>query len=744
MPIAKTTRNPALIAIHPIGRTRRIPRLLVALAAGMTSITVAAGSPLASASDVEPVFDLADPAGSPFPSDRYTTPDANQLTGRRVNLPTPDCADRPSDCQDIALVNTLDGFNLQPRLSLSFTGPIDLTTVTSDTLFLFKPGAAPRFVGINQVVWDPQTRTLYAEADEVLVQHSRYLFVVTDGVLDTVGHPIRSAQFRKFLNFGQTNNQAAKTYRTDLLAALDELEAAGVPPGRVAAASLFTTQSVTAVLEKIRDQLAAVTPNPVDFVLGSSGERTVFPLADVVSVTARRHDTTAPEFATTNFRVGDLRMVPGAVGMIAFGRYRSPRYDTTAGVIPPVATLTGVPVVQSTDDVYFNLVLPAGTPPAGGWPVVIGGHGAAQNGKNGVIPISVAANLAEQGLATITINAVGFGGGPLGTITVASVNGSTVHLLNGGRNVDRDNNGHYDQPGGFVPEGFHTSLDGPLAIVFIRDALRQTVIDLMQLVRQIQTGIDVDGDSHADLDASRVYYLGTSVGGMYGTSFTAIEPALRAAVLNVTGGPIVEVLRLAPAGISRDYLGQLLTARTPNLANGGPDPIRPTNPFPFRDNLPPRNQPPLINTIDGAIAIQDVVDRIEWVMQSGDAVAYARHLRQAPLPGIPTKRVLVTFTQGDRVIPNVTTAAILRAGELADRTTYFRAFDAYAPNTPNPTDLHESMFQFTPLGTPFALASQQAVATFLASDGQTTIDPDGDSGTNFETPINPPLPGEAP
>jgi hypothetical protein len=46
------------------------------------------------------------------------------------------------------------------------------------------------------------------------------------------------------------------------------------------------------------------------------------------------------------------------------------------------------------------------------------------------------------------------------------------------------------------------------------------------------------------------------------------------------------------------------------------------------------------------------------------------------------------------------------------------------------------MFQFTPLGTPFALASEQAVATFLASDGQTTIDPDVDSGTNFETPIN--------
>ena len=50
-------------------------------------------------------------------------------------------------------------------------------------------------------------------------------------------------------------------------------------------ASVFTTQSATAVLEKIRDQIHAATPAPADFLLGPSGERTVFDLGDVSGIT---------------------------------------------------------------------------------------------------------------------------------------------------------------------------------------------------------------------------------------------------------------------------------------------------------------------------------------------------------------------------------------------------------------------------------------------------------------------------
>src|SRR6202011_1364771 len=87
------------------------------------------------------LFDLNAPDTGPFPSDWFTVSDANQNTGRRVNLPMPDCTEQLSDCEDLAVINTLDGFHLDPRLSIPFDGPIDVTTVTSETVFLVRLGS---------------------------------------------------------------------------------------------------------------------------------------------------------------------------------------------------------------------------------------------------------------------------------------------------------------------------------------------------------------------------------------------------------------------------------------------------------------------------------------------------------------------------------------------------------------------------------------------------------------------------
>ena len=116
-------------------------------------------------------FDLDDRRGSPFPSDRFTVADANQNTGLRVALPKPDCAVRPNDCFNLDVINTLDGFNVQPRLSIPFDGAIDVTSVSSQTVFLVSvgstlPGGDPggKVIGINQVVRDVTT-TLHAESE---------------------------------------------------------------------------------------------------------------------------------------------------------------------------------------------------------------------------------------------------------------------------------------------------------------------------------------------------------------------------------------------------------------------------------------------------------------------------------------------------------------------------------------------------------------------------------------------------
>src|SRR6187455_2849098 len=160
-------------------------------------------------------FDLNRPDRGPFPSDRFTLADASQLTNRRINLPLPDAASRPSDYADVSVINTLDGFNLQPRLSIPFSGPIDVTTVNSSTVFLIGLGdttspsdGASQIVGINQTVWDVATNTLHVESDELLDQHARYALIVTHGVRDADGLPVEPSEaferFRHDLNFGQT------------------------------------------------------------------------------------------------------------------------------------------------------------------------------------------------------------------------------------------------------------------------------------------------------------------------------------------------------------------------------------------------------------------------------------------------------------------------------------------------------------------------------------------------------------
>ena len=47
----------------------------------------------------------------------------------------------------------------------------------------------------------------------------------------------------------------------------------------------------------------------------------------------------------------------------------------------------------------------------------------------------------------------------------------------------------------------------------------------MQLVRVIEVGMDLEGDGQPDLDPSRIYYFGQSLGGNYGTILLAVEPS---------------------------------------------------------------------------------------------------------------------------------------------------------------------------------------------------------------------------
>jgi hypothetical protein len=708
------------------------------------ALAVALLWPALALATVHALFDLTTPTGGPFPSDAFTVAAPTQNTGRRVNLPLPDCTVRPSDCNDLTVINTLDGFNLQPRLSIPFDGDLDVATVTSQSVLLLRLGDTlvpgdhgGQVTGINQVVWDPDTLTLHVESDDMLDQHTRYALIATNGVHDGSGAPVAASEaFLRFLQEGQGEYQQA------LLEAMKTASAAGVSADDIVTASVFTTESVTAILEKIRDQTKATTPDPADFRLGPDGARTVFALDGITGITFTQQtgNCDAPScFTPVQMPLDAFSVIPNTVGQLAFGTYRSPDYEVHPGeFIPPVETRSGTPVAQGTNTLFFNLYLPSSPKPPRGWPVAIFGTGSTGN-KDAATPPNqpslVAASLAAYGFATIGINGVGNGFGPLGTLTVTLSSGESVTFPSGGRGIDQDGDGVIGSREGVFAAP-------PQLIIDNRDGQRQMVVDLMQLVRVIEVGMDVDGDGVPDVDPARIYFVGQSLGGIYGAALLAVEPLVRAGVLTVAGGSWNEIVRLGPSG--RPRLGSALAARVPSLLNADQgitslDGV-PVAPPQFNENIPLRNQPPVINTVAGAMAIQEVFEHTEWVSQSANPVAYARHLRTTPLPGVPAKPVIIQFARGDQNAPNPGTTAILRAGDLADRTLFYRNDVVYAEDPSVGTIPHGFMIRILD-PSPFreiALAVQQQIAVFFASDGTEMIQPEPTSW--FEVPIVPPLP----
>ncbi len=694
------------------------------------ALLLAASLPAAHASGVSVRADLDSLDGAPFPSNRFTVFDGSQRSLRRVALPKPDCAVRPSDCADIDVLNTLDGFSTQPRITVPFTGDIDPATVNSSTVYLVNLGDTFTLrgigdrVGINQVIWDPATKTLALQSDELLQQHSRYLLVVTDGVRDSQGRRIKSGGWGEEFGHGHGHASGA-AYRHELRMAMAAHQGR---PNRVVAASLFTTQSISADLVKINRAIKHSAPAPVDFMIGNGGaQRALFPVATLQGIQFVRQTGTAaftPGFVPTPA----LGVVPGAVAQVAYGRFASPNYQTALQVIPATGTLSGQPVQQGTQQLVVQMILPAGPKPAGGWPVALFGHGFTDSMYGA--PWTVASVLASRGIATVSINVVGHGGGAQGTLNVLQAGQAPVVVPAGGRGFDQDGNGTIDST-----EGVNAA--APQTIVASRDGLRQTVIDYMQLVRQIEAGVDVDGDGSVDLDRNRIYYSGQSFGGIYGTILIGSEPSIKAGVPNVPGGSISEIARLSPA--FRILTGLTLATRVPTLLNLPPSPTLPV-PLNFDENIPLRNGAPRVNAVPGAFEIQRFIDRAQWVTMAGNPVSYAPFIRKQPLQGHAAKPVIVQFAKGDITVPNPTSSAILRAGELADRATYFRNDLAYALNPAVGRNPHTFLSNIgTAAQAPYAVMAQTQIALFFASGGTTVIDPDG-AGTIFEVPIAGPLP----
>jgi len=787
---------------------------------------------------VHPKFGLAAPSDGPFPSDRFTKADPTQNTCEQVNLPMPDSTTEPSAHMEVTLLNELDGFNTRPRIAIPFDGEIDLSTVNSDTIFLVSLGDSiidgvpgcpsarvetddqetlPRpdagaVVGIDQGVWDPTTntdpttKTLYVEAAETLEQHTRYVVFVTRGVKDTTGQPIETPkEFKKAIGDDADAAPIDPAYQAALRRAVGQAHFFGVKRNDIAVASVFTTLSVTAAAEKIRTAVTATPPpSPAYFNIAKDSKGNTHPAVfdpskitrtgNLTGITFHRDRILPPASVNTVFQsafLDTMRVIPGAIKTLAFGRIQTPNYLQADASMIPFPTHSGSPTQLGTVDLYFELMLPSEDlecnpqrrKPPGGWPVVIWGHANNENGVNGS-QSRVAAVFASHCIATLSWNQVGYGFGPNSTVTIAQTDGTSLIFPFAGRTYDLNHPDSQPFPG---PDGFY---DGNSAqpegawgvrdpsgvrdtrILFDRDQNRQGIADIAQLIRAIEVGMDVDGDGTRDLDPEHVYYGGLSKGAVLGVLATAVESRFKASALSSPGGFIV--FQNSP-GRRGPVAGVLLQEHHPSLLNPPGTPLITklgahdsqaqlsdgpgllvTAPF-YNENMPERGLTPIVNcslrsstgatcrsSIPGALEIQDYFERLEWLNANNAAGAFMEYLKTKPING-RARPILIQMARGDRTTVNPNVAEAVHAGKLEDRVTLYR-HDLFDPPPTDPTgqkvkftgDPHTFLIStnsetFGPTVQRLALQAQEQIARFYESDGANTIDPDG-TETLFETP----------
>ncbi len=357
----------------------------------------------------EATFDPAT-GNVPFPNDLARVP-ASGNTPAHLNLPEPTGPNvDPTQLALIRGLNTLDGWSTTAPIiseNNATTGAIDLgseldpnTVKLGQTVLFLKltnadKGTQPQVkVCLNCASSKPAVSSgrnppqqLQIIPEVPLDEETTYAVVLLRGMKDLKGRTVAptapQALLRSEAPLLNDNNQstvgAVPTFlaaqlepaRRGLKPLYDALNAQGIKRKDVNLAWAFTTQKTRAVLTQL-DAAPAANSVPAD----------PFFLADE---TARVKQTMA-----------NLRLDSAAVNRVFVGAYVSPYLLTDeTGTLGRAAA--------RVDRLPFLLFMPTGTAPAGGFPVVVFGHGLTGNRDN---VMSVANTLNANGFAVAAIDTV--------------------------------------------------------------------------------------------------------------------------------------------------------------------------------------------------------------------------------------------------------------------------------------------------------------------------------------------------
>jgi len=655
-----------------------------------------------------------------FPDRRFTVPDGSQVTRRRINfrqgrdypsiagVVQPSCTDADySICDGFAALNKLDGFDLQPRVAVPFTGVIDLDSVNASNFYI-GTGTGAFVTGFRQLTFDPATNILSGISDGFLEESTSYRICVTNGILDGTGQPIRAFARPCRVRF------TTRTASGELVRIRQSMDLPLSDGANAYVLAGFPNASTSTASRKI-----TFTQNGMDdvFLAASVAPSLANPLNGIVRTDQVKVDSSASG-AFESSAVPNL-IPPGSAGYYAFGSFLSPRYQfasasghqdnpygvgdgLTDGEIPPVPT-TQTPAPFGADRIGVIVVTPDPTQFPPPWPAAIYGPGFTRSDYDIFVTADYNASL---GIVTLATNPAGHGFGPLSTTTVTAAGVATTFLSYGrGRDLDGDGligdglndgvgpTGHVQPDTSVLPS--RKPIDG------LASGLIQTVVDNMALGRALMAGLDIPGIGPNLVDPSRIMYYGLSFGGIYGTMLMGTDPLFHQGLLNVPGGPIVDVARLSAF---RGDLADKLAISRPSFLNGGPGLNG------FTEDLPLRIDPPRVISHPGAAQLQELFANSNWYDRKGSPETFAPRIRLRPDPAWASspKNFVFQIAYGDGTTTDVAGGVIVRAGAFFDRVVFYRN-----DKTPTyATDPHGWLADPTLAG---RTSGEQQLGTFLST-----------------------------
>ncbi|RKH48359.1 hypothetical protein [Corallococcus llansteffanensis] len=643
----------------------------------------------------------------PFPNDLLRVP-ATSTAPAHLNFPVP--AEAGLQQQLFTGLNTLDGFSTtgptvsengdahgvldgtQFRTAADGAAPrVDASSLAAGVKFFklsnLDKGTAPDVtpclvektgdcgtsVGTAGVVPVPQQ--LQVRPNAPLDGATQYGAVLTTELKDTQGRKVAPATAFALMRLANPVAVGGKSQISsvpDSLAAalepvraahkpyFDALEKAGLKRSQIALGWAFTTQSTTSVLQGLYTLPTA---------LGAA---------------------TAPNYVVPT--TAQVKAVMTASGLPSDGIGGTFEVQANSPFLLTGPSDTLNPAEPRPSRYPFMLFLPATAAPATGYPVLVFGHGLTSNRTS---VLGVANKLTAAGYAVVAMDAV-YHGERTSCVGSAAVLGTTGTVGDDGAcadpatqrcetnrasvsygrcvaRLDANRAACGDAERGPVPadlfcsnntspsqgrcaadnkcEGgdFKRNASGipvisgwnflNLGNLFTtRDNFRHHVLDFSQFLRvlgspELSTALTAQGGGK--LDASQVDYVGQSLGGILGTLSSGVSSRVHRSVLNVAGGNLTSVLLTSPAfQAQRDaFLGQLATAGiTPGI--------------------------PAFDTFIGlANTILDPADPRNY--------AYLLDNNAAAGTDANVHRAFIQYIEGDQVIPNANTDALIAAANRA-------------------------------------------------------------------------------